>query len=407
MCHNRDKISPEISKTNKKINILNEELDKSKENFDKEINSLEDELKGIRLENNIKPPISLIRSNTMIEPATKLKILYKTNIPGDIRKQYEMLSTADLIVSVLSGMAGVATSWALRYEGFGARKVGDGQLVSDGGILADIHDSNYRKTNNPLLYKIQEAFKHPDNPFDKLEGAFHRLRYGHDVFNWNQQAPDGTNLWQEMLKKHGENSITPIKKVSEFLGGLNTIGRYFALYIFDSFSKEGLPLPFSSYLNVKETNELGEVVFKNRLEDLVGGRQDIYASFLTIKARDVFGVALTRTLLGSYRAIQKTRGYEIIKNHKYYEMNCIAYFVVLLGCLSISTFDLKTASMNYPALGLLIKNVVQLNMLVNKNRKIIDQEYERLLEESVKELDVGKPIDELLDDNKKGLLVYE
>ena len=395
-----NKVTLQTNQLKQRMQILDDKLDDQLEDFDADMNCIDDELNDIRNELGIRPPLVLINPTSLDNPENTQN-LCSINGVSDISNQYESLSNADLILAALAGIAGVSTSWALRYEDFGARKIKDDSLVSNGGILADIHDDNYRKSINPLLYKLQEAFKHPDNPFDNLEGAFHRLRFGHDIFNWNQMAPDGTELWAEMVRKHGGVDIVPFGNINRFLGLLNTIGRYLALYTFDSFSKQGLPLPFSSYLNKVEINELGETTFKNRLESLIGGRQDIYDTFLTIKARDIFGTALTATLLSTYRKIQEKKGYKISRNQKYYEMNCIAYFIVFTGCLSISAFDLKTASMNYPSLAILLKNVLQLNTLVNNNRKIIDSEYHALLMESVKTINVGKSITELIEDKHK------
>lgn len=395
-----NKVTLQTNQLKQRMQILNDKLDDQLEDFDADMNCIDDELNDIRNELGIRPPLVLINPTSLDNPENTQN-LCSINGVNDISNQYESLSNADLIMAALAGIAGVATSWALRYEDFGARKIKDDSLVSNGGILADIHDDNYRKSINPLLYKLQEAFKHPDNPFDNLEGAFHRLRFGHDIFNWNQMAPDGTELWAEMVRKHGGVDIVPFGNINRFLGLLNTIGRYLALYTFDSFSKQGLPLPFSSYLNKVEINELGETTFKNRLESLIGGRQDIYDTFLTIKARDIFGTALTATLLSTYRKIQEKKGCKISRNQKYYEMNCIAYFIVFTGCLSISAFDLKTASMNYPSLAILLKNVLQLNTLVNNNRKIIDSEYHALLMGSVKKINVGKSITKLIEDKHR------
>jgi len=385
---------------NKKIIRIDYKLKDSVDEFEKDLADIENEIRDFRKEANIKPPLKIIKPKMHSDTITNVDKDSKHNRSdkSNIIQQYDHLSKSDLIMSVLAGMAGIATSWALRYDKFGARKIKDGSLVSDGGIFADIHDGNYRKELNPIMYKIQELFKHPNNPFDKLEGAFHRLRYGHDIFNWNQTAPDGTKLWAEMIKKYGNVNVLPFGNVNKFLGLLNTIGKYFALYIFDSFSKEGLPLPFSSYFNKKTVNVLGEVTFENSLEKLVKGNQEIYSAFLTIKARDVSGTALTTSLLKAYREIQRARGKQILKNQKYYEMNCIAYFTLFAGCLSISAFDLKTASLNYTSLGVLLKNVIQLNLLVSKNRKIINIEYEKLLMESLEEIEIGKSITELLEE---------
>jgi hypothetical protein len=399
-----DEVTALTNQLKQRVQAAEDKLDDQLEEFDDDMTSIKDELQDIRNKSGIKPPLVLVKPAGLDNLEIK-KSPCNINSVRDISNQYESLTNSDLIMAVLAGIAGVATSWALRYENFGARKIKDDSLVSNGGILADIHDGNYRKGNNPLLYKLQEAFKHPDNPFDNLEGAFHRLRYGHDIFNWNQTAPDGTELWAEMVRKHGGVDILPFGNINRFLGLLNTIGRYLALYTFDSFSKQGLPLPFSSYLNKIEINELGETAFENRLESLVGGRQDIYDTFLTIKARDIFGTALTTTLLGAYRKILEKKGYKISKNQKYYEMNCIAYFIVFTGCLGISAFDLKTASMNYPSLAMLLKNVFQLNTLVNNNRKIIDSEYQILLMESVKGINVGKSITELIEEKNRLLEV--
>lgn len=329
---------------------------------------------------------------------------------------YETWSKFDIIVTFAAGLLGVISSSALRYEGFGATKVKDDSLVGDGGILDDLHYGNFRKTNNPWLFELEEYFKHPNNPFDQLEGAFHRLRYGHDIFNPIQKNLNGESLWEVMKRYAGEDPLFAITEISNKINAktkfnildhkiLNTILHYLALYIFDLCSKQGLPLPFSSLFNKKIINELDEVMFENKLEGLVGGRQDLYGTFLTLKGRDICGTALTSAILNSYRTVQKLRGLPTKKNAKYYEMNAIAHLIVVTGSLSLSYFEKESianmASLNYPSITIMIKNAVQLNRIVSKNRRFIDKKYDELLYEALREPDVGEPFEDMINYREK------
>ena len=207
-----------------KIANLNNSLNDDLIVFNSDLGDIENELQYIRNTYVIKPPLASIKPVQIHSSVNSKSSELENDIIDDMFNQYELLSVSDIIMATLAGMAGVATSWALRYEKFGAHKIKDNSLVSNGGVLADIHDGNYRKNLNPTLYKIQEIFEHPNNPFDKLEGAFHRLRYGHDIFNWNQVAPDGTKLWAEMIEKHGGIDVLPFGNINKFLSLLNTVG---------------------------------------------------------------------------------------------------------------------------------------------------------------------------------------
>lgn len=386
-----DSLDMRIRNLESKIKDIDTELDKQVDEIINEFDKLQD----------VKEEVENIRKDFIIENELDEQTAQDNQ---DEEPIYETWSKYDIIVTFAAGLLGVISSSALRYEGFGATKVKDHTLIGDGGILDDLHYGNFRKTNNPWLFEVKKYFEHPNNPFDQLEGAFHRLRYGHDMFNPKQTNLNGESLWDTMKKYAETDPLFAITELNNKINSkikfnildhkfLNTILHYLALYIFDLCSKEGLPLPFSSLFNKKIINELDEVMFENKLEGLVGGKQDLYGTFLTLKGRDICGTALTSGILNSYRTVQKLRGLPVKKNTKYYEMNAIAHFIVVTGSLSLSYFKKKSianmASLNYPSITIMIKNAIQLNRIASKNRRFIDKKYDELLYEALRNPDVG------------------
>ena len=393
-----DSLDMRIRNLESKIKDIDTELDKQIDEIINEFDELQD----------VKEAVENIRKDFTLESELHEQTAQDNQ---DEEPIYETWSKYDIIVTFAAGLLGVISSSALRYEGFGATKVKDHTLVGDGGILDDLHYGNFRKTNNPWLFEVKKYFEHPNNPFDQLEGAFHRLRYGHDMFNPKQTNLNGESLWEAMKKYAEKDTLFAITELNNKINSkikfnildhkfLNTILHYLALYIFDLCSKEGLPLPFSSLFNKKIINELDEVMFVNKLEGLVGGRQDLYGTFLTLKGRDICGTALTSAILNSYRTVQKLRGLPTKRNAKYYEMNAIAHLIVVTGSLSLSYFEKESianmASLNYPSITIMIKNAIQLNRIVSKNRRFIDKKYDELLYDALRDPDVGEPFEDMI-----------
>jgi len=188
--------------------------------LDKQIDKILGGSNQLHIVNEVKKEVEAIRENFAINN----RLEEKTS-EGYLKEEpiYEGWSKYDIIVTFIAGLLGVISSSALRYEGFGATKVKDGSLVSNGGILNDLHYSHFRESNNPMLFKLSRYFKHPNNPFDQLEGSFHRLRYGHDILNPFQKNVDGVSLWEEMKRYSNEDTLYVIKKLNSKINYKNKL----------------------------------------------------------------------------------------------------------------------------------------------------------------------------------------
>lgn len=145
-------------------------------------------------------------------------------------------------------------------------------------------------------------------------GLFHRLLWGHDIFSIGEDNP-----FVLMYKQQGLSGI--IQAVQHLLA--------------DTTSKQGLPLPFSSFFDITDEDDPKKV--SNYLIKLaqqlseestgkMGNAQEIYSHMMTIRAQDVTAGVVVKSVSELYF---KLRG--IADDMRCTEIRLIAYTVNFLG----------------------------------------------------------------------------
>ncbi|MBS1972630.1 MAG: hypothetical protein JSU04_20145 [Bdellovibrionales bacterium] len=229
----------------------------------------------------------------------------------------------DLVLSVLIGSAGALSSIALAKPGVHLHK--------------KAHQSEY--------------FGHGNAPVDSVRGYLHRLRFGHDILN-----P------QEVFNLNAEHYGSPMKGLAAWLSHL----------FMDSFSKEGMPLPGSSYFR--------DYFEKNGLPD-----KEVYQKYLTIKGRDIAGSMLVEGLIKLYLSVH-TKGCDSKQRNSTREsaVRFFSHSFCVFGGLSLSPKSI--ASANWPSVGLasnalfhLLKNQMTDSKQLEHCLKIIERNQEVVL----------------------------
>ncbi len=156
-----------------------------------------------------------------------------------------------------------------------------------------------------------------ERPFKNRNGGnayciFHRLLWGHDILSIKEDNP-----FVLMFQQHGMSGI--LQAVRHLLA--------------DTTSKQGLPVPGSSFLDVVDENdktsnylikiaqELSDEAFDNKLM-----AQEVYSHMMTIRAQDVAAGTVVKLLSELYFKLRK-----ITDDLRCTEIKLIAYTVNFLG----------------------------------------------------------------------------
>lgn len=156
-----------------------------------------------------------------------------------------------------------------------------------------------------------------ERPFKNRNGGnayclFHRLLWGHDIFSIGEDNP--------FALMYNQKGLTGILQAVRHL-------------LADTASKQGLPLPGSSFLDVvdennKTSNYLIKVVqqLSEETTGLKTGAQEIYSHMMTIRAQDVATGVVVKAMSELYFLIRKVDD-EIRRT----EIRLIAYAVNFFG----------------------------------------------------------------------------
>lgn len=240
----------------------------------------------------------------------------------------------DLPVMAIAGIAGALTSHQLR------------------GLFAELHDHWGQTGTLEGGHKGEPIDRVPGR--DAAGGFGHRWDYGHDIANYDEVDKD---YYLELADKFG-----------------GPFPRKLVAYVFwlrhllqDSFSREGLPIPFHSLL-------------RPLFEGLsVYQRRKIVQTFLTIKARDVAGTAVTNLILQAYlMATEGAAGRSVFgSNWRTLSLRAGANLVTVFVGL---TFSYPLASLNWSALTTAIASGAKLYSLSRRIEKQL-QARDRVLNE--------------------------
>lgn len=163
-----------------------------------------------------------------------------------------------------------------------------------------------------------------ERPFKNRNGGnayclFHRLLWGHDVFSVGEDNP--------FALMYNQKGLTGILQAVRHL-------------LADTASKQGLPLPGSSFLDViDESNKTSNYLIKvaqQLSEETTGlktGAQEIYSHMMTIRAQDVAAGVIVKAMSELYFLIRR-----IDDEIRQTEIRFIAYAInffgeALVGCI--------------------------------------------------------------------------
>ena len=172
---------------------------------------------------------------------------------------------------------------------------------------------------------------------DQAGVLFHRLLRGHDPFSIGH----GDNPFSVLMKQHG--AFRGIVKVFQHL-------------VCDTFSKQGLPVPFHSYFDFFDdkgnlSNKL--ITWTKKIADDSG--TDIRTTFknlFTIQASDVISTGLTWTLCSIHIKMRKMEDPVMIAQTK-----IIGYSAQFFSRSIIMSVKTGVPALSWPTLALLLKEI--------------------------------------------------
>ena len=276
-----------------------------------------------------------------------------------IEKSASSLDAWDYCFSIAIGMAGAKITTNEELEVY----------LNDVHHAASGATGDYTKLQNFL----GSLLRHQGDAIDKLSSekhfinrahqaadiGYHRLLWGHDVFNFSENNP-----FKLMFDQQG------------VLGILQAIRHLIA----DTTSKQGLPFPGSSYLdyksdNGKVSNYLIDVAKKLSMESVGNKRnaQAIYSHMFTVRTQDIIGGGA----IAGFAAIYfKIRGVEDIIRKVQFRL--IAYSVAFFGEAMLGAAKQGGVPyINIPLATVVFKNLIQLYYYsIKETRHLHDKTYE-------------------------------
>ncbi len=212
--------------------------------------------------------------------------------------------------------------------------------------------------------------------------GYHRLLWGHDILDFGEDNP-----FSLMFNQQG------------IAGILQTVRHLIA----DTTSKQGLPLPGSSYLDY--SNENGKIsnylikIAKQLSEDSVGNKrnaQSIYSHMFTVRAQDIMGGGAIAGFATMYFKIR-----DIQDSVRRIQFRLIAYSVAFLGQAMLGA--LKQGGIPYinlPLAATVLKSLVQLYFFsIKETRQLHDKTFELIAR--------GDALADKVTENGEGLGSYE
>lgn len=197
----------------------------------------------------------------------------------------------------------------------------------------------------------------------------HRIFWGHDIFSIH-----GDNPFSLLIQEYGIGR-----------GVLQAIRHLVA----DTCSRQGLPIPLSSYFDYIPKNSDGNIR-KNRLLDFCqkyssealgkkqcGFNNEVFNHLFSIHMQDVLSTGLVAAGISAY-----STGRNITDDIRKVQMRVIGYMAVAYGSAIIGAVSHNGIPfINYPAFLLLTKNVIQMLCVSNQELQKIMAKTERLISE--------------------------
>lgn len=220
-----------------------------------------------------------------------------------------------------------------------------------GAFMSSSLYDKFDKMHDTLGGRTYDKGGHSGECIDKDKGRGHRFKHGHDILNPFEVK------WENYLPNGAQASF--LKKMTPWL-------RHLAQ---DSFSREGLPLPGSSYIGNLIEAISGE---SDGVRKVLNYNQ--YKVFGTLKARDFVGMTAVPLLIKAYVFGTEFHNKKRFLNYRYLSLT--------LGALvSALTFGFMTPkpSLNYPAHTVAIRYAIALWRLDRRLGKLL-KERQRILD---------------------------
>lgn len=280
----------------------------------------------------------------------------------DAVKSDSSLDAMDYFFTLLFGMMGALLGSSEKVEEFFAKcHDAASETHGDYNIIHKVIGNLFHHKNDHLDIKDTQFMNRNGNP---AYGAFHRLLWGHDIFSLGEDNP-----FKLMINQKGS-----------LLKGI-----YFAFrhLIADTMSKQGLPIPGSSFLDVvnadgKDSNYLIELS-KQLSIDSVGNKkmtQDIFSHMFTIRAQDIAGGALVKIFTEIYFKVRK-----IDDNLRKAQITFMSYAIDFFGQAIIGAIKQNGVPyVNIPVGSAMMVSFAKFIYLDNKEIKQLTNETNRLIE---------------------------
>lgn len=217
----------------------------------------------------------------------------------------------------------------------------------------------HHKGDNIDIFKTRDG----GNP----DGFFHRLFWGHDIFSIEKDNP-----FALMIEQKG------------VLGGILQAVRHL---IADTMSKQGLPIPGSSFFDYK--NEKGKI--SNYILDIAtqlssngfgtkNHRQEIYQHIATVRAQDITGSVAVKLLIDIY-----LKARNINDNIRSTQIRLVSYAISFFGEFIYGCVKQESAPYINMTLGvLLLSTYVKFIYINSMEITELEEQTERLLLMSAK-----------------------
>lgn len=237
------------------------------------------------------------------------------------------------------------------------------------------------KTFEDIFLKFHNLFKTNEaSPIDYKTGYKHRYMFGHD-FNLWQKLPDGYTFYGKNVG--GKTLYSLIFDYCNNLPGshsfltthLNTILHIITHYLSDLPTKDGIPLPFSSFFTTwKEADNATGYTSENLLLKALG------REYGSINLADISSYAGIKLLLKVYSKImfRKHDDDDDVQLHLS-QMSVISYGVCIIIQMILIITDIGeiTGKLNYIIAIAFLRNAIKVMLITNKKHKKIIKNYQK------------------------------
>lgn len=292
-----------------------------------------------------------------------------------LQKSASSLDVWDYCFSIAIGMLGARITTSSQLENYliNVHKAASNTSGNYTGLQKILGMLLEHKGDSIDKIAADKCFKNRAN--ENAYGLFHRLLWGHDIL-----SVQGDNPFRLMIEQQGVSGI------------LQAVRHLIA----DTMSKQGLPLPGSSFLdytknNGKISNYLIKIAQDFAQESVQNKNyaQTIYSHMFTIRAQDIMGGSIISAVSAAYFKIR-----DIQDSLRRVQFCLIAYSVAFFGQAILGAAkQAGVPFINIPLATVIFKNLIQLYYFsIKETRQLHDRTQElikrgNVLTEKVKATD--------------------